>query len=76
MRLFGRSKHTLIMDAENQSRGDADAEKHEFVRAGRLPLPLRRRYVLSDGLKIVLCFAILAYGHYLPGSAFSVSVAD
>ena len=76
MRLFGRSKYTLIMDAENQPRGDADAEKRGFVRSGRMPLPLRRKYVVSDVLKIVLCFAILAYGHCLFAAAFLVYVAD
>jgi hypothetical protein len=53
------------MDAEGQPRSDADAEKRGFVRAGKMPLPLRRKHVVSDVLKIVLCFAILAYGNSL-----------
>jgi hypothetical protein len=67
MRLFGRWEYTLIMDAENQqsSRDDADDEKRGFVRAGKMPLPLRRSHIVSDGLKIMLCFAILAYVYSL-----------
>jgi hypothetical protein len=59
------------MDAEGQPRSVADAEKGGFVRAGKMPLPLRRKYVFSDVLKIMLCFAILAYGNSLLAVAFS-----
>lgn len=77
MRLIGRSKYTSIMDAEKQqpSRG-ADDEKRGFVYAGKIPLPLRRRYVVSDVLKMVLCFAILAYVHCLSAAVLLRSVAN
>jgi hypothetical protein len=57
------------MDAKNQPYQGADNEKRGFVRAGKVPLPLRRKYVVSDVLKIVLCLAILAYGHSLLAAA-------
>lgn len=53
------------MDAKNQLSKDADAEKGGFVGVGMMHLPLRRKWIVSDVLKIVLCFAILAYGHSL-----------
>ena len=64
------------MDAENQLRQGGDAEKGGFVHAGKMPLPLRRNYIVSDVLKILLCFAILAYGNCLPSAAFLVTHAD
>lgn len=41
-----------------------------------MPLPLRRRHVVSDALKILLCFAILAYGHRMPAAVCSIPIAD
>ena len=73
----------MIMDAEDQqsSREDADDEKCGFVRAERMCLPLRKRHVVSDILKMVLSLAILAYvycslGSFLVAAFFLVSVAD
>jgi hypothetical protein len=61
------------MDAENQRCSDVDAKKRGFVRAGKMPLPLRRKVIVPDGLKIVLCFAIFAYGHCsLPAAFFGL----
>lgn len=64
------------MDVENQRRSDVDVGKRGFVRAGKMPLPLRRRLAVPDGLKILLCFAVFAYGHCSLAAAFWVSIAD
>jgi hypothetical protein len=53
------------MDTENQpcQEADTDSKRSEFIYAGKVPLPLRRKHVVSDILKMVLCLAILVYDH-------------
>lgn len=53
----------VAMDSENQTSTADKPRTGRFVRAGRMPLPLRRSHVLSDMLKIVLILVFAAYGH-------------
>jgi hypothetical protein len=53
------------MDVESQSRGSSSPLQdrkgsQQFVHAGRIPLPLRRRHKVADLLKIALCFTAAA----------------
>jgi hypothetical protein len=55
----------VVMDSENQTSATTDKPRttSRLVRAGKIPLPLRRSHVLSDMLKIVLILTFAAYGH-------------
>lgn len=50
----------VVMDTENQIPADDKSRPSRLVRAGRLPLPLRRSHVVSDMLKIVLILTLAA----------------
>ena len=50
----------VVMDPENQVSADHKSRTGRFVRAGKLPLPLRRSHVVSDMLKIVLILTFAA----------------
>jgi hypothetical protein len=53
----------VVMDSERQtSATEKPRTANRLVRAGRIPLPLRRNHVLSDMLKIVLILTFAAYG--------------
>lgn len=60
------SDHGAVMDTENQLLPNDRSGKDGFVRAWKVPLPLRRNHVLSDMLTVALCLAVLAYSSMLP----------
>jgi hypothetical protein len=65
--------YELIMDTESQALPSNVPKKTGFVRAWKVPLPLRRKHVLSDILTIAFCLTLAAYVPMLP--AFT-STAD
>jgi hypothetical protein len=55
----------LEMDVESQSHDSSSPLQdrkgsQQFVHAGRIPLPLRRRHKVADLLKIALCLTAAA----------------
>ena len=55
----------MEIDAESQNSSTAPLQdpkrKHRFIRAGRIPLPIRKTHMIIDILKIALCLAAAAY---------------
>jgi hypothetical protein len=52
----------IVMDTEHQNPAPDRPRVNRLVRAGRIPLPLRRSHVFADMLKIVLIITFVAYG--------------
>jgi hypothetical protein len=53
----------VAMDTENQIAATDRLRRTRLVRAGRIPLPLRRSHALSDMFKIMLILTFAAYEH-------------
>jgi hypothetical protein len=51
----------VVMDPESQSSAANRPRTSRLVKAGRIPLPLRRSHVLSDMFKILLILTFAAY---------------
>jgi hypothetical protein len=65
--------YELIMDTESQALPSNMPKKTAFVRAWKVPLPVRRSHVVSDILMIAFCLTLAAYVPMLPSFA---STAD
>jgi hypothetical protein len=52
----------VVTDTENQDSAPYRPRVNRLVRAGRIPLPLRRSHVFSDMFKIILILTFAAYG--------------
>lgn len=52
-------KLSQTMDTESQI-PKKKTNTHHYVRAGRVPLPLRRKHIFIDVLSIVLCLTLTA----------------